>query len=78
MENIFVYGTLKKGEPNSSLMGNGNEHGVYRFVDQALTVDRWPMVIASSHNIPFLLDNQGVGKVRIIAGFDEDQSGDGI
>lgn len=35
MENVFVYGTLKRGEPNHGLLGDG------QFVGEAMTVDRF-------------------------------------
>ena len=60
---LFVYGTLKRGQPNEKQFGP--EYGVARYVGQAQTVKKWPLVIASSCNIPYLLDREGIGHVRI-------------
>ena len=57
---IFVYGTLKKGQPNSyKLVENGAV-----FVDSASTADKWPLRIASDSNIPFLLYRKDHGHVN--------------
>lgn len=58
---IFVYGTLKKGQPNYDKLTERNAE----FVDSAMTVDKWPLVVATHANIPFLLDKKGYGHVRI-------------
>ncbi len=60
---VFVYGTLKFGEPNrknlESLTG-----GQMRILSKHATlVECFPMVIATRLNIPFLLDKPGVGEV---------------
>ena len=52
---VFVYGTLKKGFPNSYCLD-----GV-KFVGEAQTVDKYPLIVASRYNIPFLLGAKGVG-----------------
>ena len=56
---IFVYGTLKKNEPNHSLLLSLNA----RFCAQVITVDRWPLIIATKRNVPFLLYTNEAGKV---------------
>ena len=56
---IFVYGTLKKGQPNYDKLVERNAV----FVDKALTVDKWPLTIASDSNIPFLLYKKDYGNV---------------
>lgn len=62
MHKVFVYGTLKKGQPNHYyLTEKGN--GVSRFYASGMTVDRYPLVIASYCNIPCILDKKGVGHV---------------
>ncbi|XP_066300695.1 gamma-glutamylaminecyclotransferase-like isoform X1 [Branchiostoma lanceolatum] len=61
MIRVFVYGTLKTGEPNYHYMVDA-ANGVARFVGKARTVDRWPLVVASKYNIPFLLDLRGQGE----------------
>lgn len=60
MTNIFVYGTLKKGQPNHYRMldsANGKTH----FLASACTTQKYPLVIAGKYNIPYLLDVPGQG-----------------
>eukprot|EP00092_Neocalanus_flemingeri_P057389 GFUD01068200.1.p1 GENE.GFUD01068200.1~~GFUD01068200.1.p1 ORF type:complete len:156 (+),score=57.77 GFUD01068200.1:70-537(+) len=57
---VFVYGTLKKGEPNHHWLSSP-ENGVQQFKGQAITVNQFPLVIASRYNIPYLMDKAGVG-----------------
>eukprot|EP00871_Galdieria_phlegrea_P002356 jgi/Galph1/3120/GphlegSOOS_G1790.1 len=45
---VFSYGTLKRGFPNSSFMKG-------TFQGEAITVDRFPLVVGTSMNVPFLL-----------------------
>jgi len=52
---IFVYGTLKTNEPNHFMLKSA-QNGTCEFVSQATTVDRYPLVIASKFNVPYLLD----------------------
>lgn len=56
---IFVYGTLKRGEPNHEELLTRNA----KFVAQAKTMDKWPLIIASECNLPFLLNKKNFGKV---------------
>ncbi|MEE6470811.1 hypothetical protein FKM82_009070 [Ascaphus truei] len=60
MTDIFVYGTLKKGQPNDHFMINC-EHGKAVFKGTGKTVDKYPLVIAEKGNIPFLLNVPGTG-----------------
>ncbi|XP_044285507.1 gamma-glutamylaminecyclotransferase isoform X2 [Varanus komodoensis] len=60
MARVFVYGTLKKGQPNYPHMING-AHGTSRFQGKGLTVERYPLVIAGKYNIPYLLNYPGKG-----------------
>lgn len=57
---IFVYGTLKTGEPNHNLLNGRN----VELVSQAVTLDEWPLIIATERNVPFLLNKPGYGKVN--------------
>ena len=57
---IFVYGTLKTGQPNYDKLVDRNAI----FVDKGVTVEKWPLVIASDANIPFLLFKKDCGHVR--------------
>ncbi|KFM65303.1 Gamma-glutamylaminecyclotransferase, partial [Stegodyphus mimosarum] len=58
---VFVYGTLKKGEPNFDLLKSATK-GEAIYKGKARTVKKWPLVIASRFNIPFLLYQEDVGK----------------
>ncbi|KAG8452063.1 hypothetical protein GDO86_004020 [Hymenochirus boettgeri] len=60
MTNIFVYGTLKKGQPNYHVITTSN-HGKAVFKGTGTTVEKYPLVIAVEANIPFLLDIPGIG-----------------
>ncbi|XP_051745302.1 gamma-glutamylaminecyclotransferase C-like [Ctenopharyngodon idella] len=61
MEQIFVYGTLKKGQPNYFRMMDP-DNGRAEFVAHARTVEQYPLVIATKNNIPFLLNVPGEGQ----------------
>ena len=54
---VFVYGTLKRNEPNHGYLSTS------KFVTTACTTEKYPLVIASKYNIPFALDCAGVGNV---------------
>lgn len=63
---VFVYGTLKRNEPNYHVIDPAKHTcpestGVSRFVGSARTVNKFPLVIGTRFNIPFLLDRQGLG-----------------
>uniref|UniRef100_A0AAY4B9R7 Gamma-glutamylaminecyclotransferase n=1 Tax=Denticeps clupeoides TaxID=299321 RepID=A0AAY4B9R7_9TELE len=60
MTRIFVYGTLKKGQPNNYRMLDPAK-GKAIFCTNARTVDKYPLVIAGQFNIPFLLNIPGQG-----------------
>ncbi|ELT98237.1 hypothetical protein CAPTEDRAFT_218803 [Capitella teleta] len=64
MHQVFVYGTLKKGQPNHYLM-NDPSRGVARFISEGLTVQRFPLVIASRNHIPCVLNEEGSGNVEL-------------
>ena len=57
---VFVYGTLKSGEPNHGLLQPPHNA---RFIGRGTTTERFPLVIASRYNIPFVLDSPGQGNV---------------
>jgi len=62
MEPVFVYGTLKQNQPNNyHLNDTKNGYAVFRSV--AVTVNKYPLVISTKYNIPFLLQNEGTGHV---------------
>lgn len=58
---VFVYGTLKKGQPNYfRLIDSSNGHA--EFITCARTVEPYPLVITGECNIPFLLNVPGSGQ----------------
>ncbi|XP_060089650.1 gamma-glutamylaminecyclotransferase isoform X2 [Heteronotia binoei] len=60
MARVFVYGTLKKGQPNYYNMTD-RTHGTAKFQGRGLTMEKYPLVIAGKYNIPFLLNIPGRG-----------------
>ena len=59
---VFVYGTLKKGEPNHYLLQQpGEAAGKSIIVGTGYTQNKFPLVIATKYNIPHLLDAVGKG-----------------
>ncbi|XP_062957583.1 gamma-glutamylaminecyclotransferase [Cynocephalus volans] len=61
MAQVFVYGTLKRGQPNHSVLLDG-EHGHAAFLGLARTLERYPLVIAGEYNVPRLLNLPGTGR----------------
>ena len=59
---IFVYGTLKTGEPNKWHL-NEEQNGKAKLLAAAETVSKYPLVVATKFNIPFLLAAEGTGHV---------------
>ena len=62
MHRVFVYGTLKKGQPNFYLIEDASI-GLSKYVGEGVTAYKWPLVINTPYKIPFILDNIGFGKV---------------
>lgn len=62
---VFIHGTLKQNEPNSYYMAQP-ENGRSMFVGKGNTAKKYPLVVASRYNIPFLLDAAGKGHVSKI------------
>uniref|UniRef100_A0A3Q1GLC3 Gamma-glutamylaminecyclotransferase n=1 Tax=Acanthochromis polyacanthus TaxID=80966 RepID=A0A3Q1GLC3_9TELE len=60
MTRVFVYGTLKKGQPNYYRMLDP-ANGKAEYLGSALTTEKFPLVITSKYNIPFLLNIPGQG-----------------
>ncbi|KAM3584990.1 uncharacterized protein V6R79_004479 [Siganus canaliculatus] len=60
MARVFVYGTLKKGQPNYYRMFE-SVNGKAAFLGSACTAEKYPLVIANKFNIPFLLNIPGKG-----------------
>ncbi|XP_048834041.1 gamma-glutamylaminecyclotransferase B-like [Brienomyrus brachyistius] len=61
MARVFVYGTLKKGQPNYFRMTD-KRNGRAEYCCSARTVEKFPLVIAGKYSIPFLLNVPGVGQ----------------
>ncbi|RWS05940.1 gamma-glutamylaminecyclotransferase B-like protein, partial [Dinothrombium tinctorium] len=60
MHFVFVYGTLKTNQPNHKYLMDESS-GKAKLVCKARTKDKWPLVIASKYNIPYLLLEKGKG-----------------
>ena len=59
---LFVYGTLKRGQPNEAVMRD-KESGQATLIGRGITDEKWPLVIASRYNVPYLLNVPGSGHV---------------
>lgn len=57
---VFFYGTLKRNEPNDMHLNRLN----CKFVCEAVTVDKYPLVVVEPIYFPFMVDHKGVGKVN--------------
>lgn len=57
---IFIYGTLKRGQPNQHWLTNV-ANGYAKFLCVAQSIVPMPLIIASRFNIPFLLPFAGHG-----------------
>ncbi|XP_074114019.1 putative gamma-glutamylcyclotransferase CG2811 [Cotesia typhae] len=60
LHRVFFYGTLKRGEPNHELIRD-TANGYAKFLGIGKTVNKYPLIIATRFNIPFLLHKPGVG-----------------
>lgn len=56
---VFLYGTLKKGQPNEYFMGTLK----CSFLGNATTKDKYPLIIGGKWNLPMLLNVKTKGKV---------------
>ncbi|ELT95426.1 hypothetical protein CAPTEDRAFT_160818 [Capitella teleta] len=59
---IFIYGTLKKGQPNHPHLCETG-HGNIKFIGKAFTEQIFPLIVATKWNLPFLLHKSGHGKI---------------
>ena len=62
---VFIYGTLKHGQPNHHLM-NMHELGRCQLIGCARTDVSFPLIITTRWNLPFLLYAPGHGQVAIL------------
>ncbi|XP_012543559.1 putative gamma-glutamylcyclotransferase CG2811 isoform X2 [Monomorium pharaonis] len=60
LHRVFVYGTLKRGEPNHGLIKD-TANGYAKFLGLGRTTVPYPLVIATKYNIPFLLKKPNTG-----------------
>ena len=67
LHKVFVYGTLKQGQPNHHLMLERSGGGVARLLGEAELTERYPLVVVCG--IPVLLDKKGAGKVSYFLQF---------
>lgn len=58
--NVFVYGTLKKGGPNHSVLSS-KHNGFAKYVCDGKTVKKFPLIVGTRRNIPFLLNAPETG-----------------
>lgn len=58
---VFVYGTLKNGQPNHFWLQD-HKNGASTFLANGKTNDRYPLIIGTRYNIPFLLDVPNTGR----------------
>jgi len=56
---VFVYGTLKTGEANHHVISSGEGHSLC--LGKGRTQTKFPLVIGSRFNVPYLLDAPGKG-----------------
>lgn len=61
LSKVFVYGTLKKGQPNHYWLENV-ENGLAKFFGYGKTSNQFPLVIGTRYNVPFLLNKPGIGR----------------
>lgn len=57
---VFVYGTLKNGQPNHYWLTE-TKNGVAQFISTGTTQTKYPLIVASQYNVPFLLSEAGTG-----------------
>ena len=67
MYRVFVYGSLKRGQPNHHVFTQSK--GRVKFLGVGVTQDPWPLTISGIYNTPFLLHAKGTGKVGLIYEF---------
>ena len=71
LHRMFVYGTLKKGQPNHFRLLDPT-NGVAKWLGAARLVKKHPLVVAGQYNVPALLDKEGEGKVCIVYNIEYD------
>ncbi|KAG4070874.1 hypothetical protein HA402_011100 [Bradysia odoriphaga] len=69
---VFVYGTLKRNCPNNYVLEK-RENGRAEFVCEARTEVLFPLIVATKYEIPFLLDQTGIGNHVLGEVYDVDE-----
>ncbi|XP_014277603.1 putative gamma-glutamylcyclotransferase CG2811 isoform X2 [Halyomorpha halys] len=69
---VFVYGTLKRNEPNHNWLSDTN-NGNSKYLGEGTTLQKYPLIIGTRYNVPFLLDKAGVGNNVIGEIYDIDE-----
>lgn len=59
---VFVYGSLKQTQPNHHWLTD-KANGEAQLRGLATTEEKFPLVVASRYNIPYVLASPGTGKV---------------
>lgn len=62
MHQVFVYGTLKTDEPNHHWL-TIKINGYSKYLGKATTIEKYPLIISTKYNIPFLLYTPGEGNI---------------
>lgn len=57
---VFVYGTLKRNQPNHYWFWKPN-CGYAQFLTTGKTLTKFPLVVATRYYVPFLLNRKGTG-----------------
>jgi len=63
---IFIYGTLKRGQPNHDIL---QHFGICKYYARGCTELKYPLIIDTEANLPFMLDAPGKGQVCSIFGY---------
>lgn len=57
---VFVYGTLKRGGPNHSVLSS-ESNGFAEYACDGTTALKFPLIIGTRRNVPFLLNAPDTG-----------------
>lgn len=58
---VFVYGTLKRSQPNHFILTD-TANGIANYLVNGKTKVKFPLVIATRYNVPFLLNRPDIGQ----------------